>query len=721
MYYELALISVLVAGAYWGWFFVRSEAMRLYGTLQLVAAALSGLGLYGAKLDKPGLGIVGAVGVGAGVCLLIVGPLARAVGRRFAAGERFTAAQRMFDIAEVLAPGSGVDDEKALLGAMREIRDGNIEQAVEALTAAKHRAPDEARLAIDERIAMLYLAAYRWDEAIAHAEAHLFAAVPPREAGPSLRHALGIGPPVWVELLGAYGYTGDLDQAARMLARLEDACADRPDASIWIHRARLMFLALAGRVGAVQALVQRRRSPHMKPAARTYWVAVAHERHGEVAAAEAAYTKARAGSRGRPRALIEQAIARLPQARPVELGTTAHEVIARVEAAPPPTIEPRPRARGPIAPRIFIAAIAAVSIVVTLVFGSTSDYGVLMRAGALVRGLVADGEWWRLVSCIFVHVGFVHAAVNAIGLWLLGRLCEDLFGPWRASAVFAVAGIAGGVASFLAMPAGMSAGASGAVFGFAGAVFVELTLHRRRHRAAPVSQISVRPPGRTDWRGVWGTLAIVIVAQFAFDLLYPVSDQWAHGVGLATGAVLGVVLSPRARWTLLASRVIVAGFVAVACFAGVMVARTTLADSLSRAPQVRRQTALLSAMVPSSWLAEDDELYHPDHFLMLVGAQPQPLDELTKAEEARAKSLGFDQVTVATDRLIPLPPGWQASELVVSQPDPLDTRQQFRVVVATRGDAAASMYMPQTLAREAPAFFTRMLASVQSLPPHARP
>ena len=85
---------------------------------------------------------------------------------------------------------------------------------------------------------MLYLAAYRWDDAIAHAEAHLFGAMPParraraRGAPPvALRRALGIAPPVWVELLGAYGRTGDLDQAARMLARLEDVCAGRDDAA----------------------------------------------------------------------------------------------------------------------------------------------------------------------------------------------------------------------------------------------------------------------------------------------------------------------------------------------------------------------------------------------------------------------------------------------------------------------------------------------------------
>ena len=214
MYYELALISVVIAAGYWGVFFVRQPQTRVYGAMLAAAAGLAGLGLYGRKLeDAPAaLGLFGAIGIGAAACLLVLGPLVRAAARRFAAGERFTMAQRLLDIADVLAPGSGVAEEKALLVAMREISGGHIDQTIGALTAAKDRAPAEAKLAIDERIAMLYLAAYRWDDAIAHAEAHLFAAAPPR--GPNeivtpaiaLRRALGVAPPVGVELLGASGY-----------------------------------------------------------------------------------------------------------------------------------------------------------------------------------------------------------------------------------------------------------------------------------------------------------------------------------------------------------------------------------------------------------------------------------------------------------------------------------------------------------------------------------
>jgi hypothetical protein len=165
MYYELALISVIVAGAYWGWYFLSKQphGTLTFGLMQFSAALMCGLGLYAHRTDGARwMGVAGAIGLGAGTCILVVGPLVRALARRFAAAERLGIAGRLLDIADILAPGSGVADEKALIGAMKEIRDGHIEQTVDALTAAKDRAPADARLAIDERIAMLYLAAYRW-------------------------------------------------------------------------------------------------------------------------------------------------------------------------------------------------------------------------------------------------------------------------------------------------------------------------------------------------------------------------------------------------------------------------------------------------------------------------------------------------------------------------------------------------------------------------------
>ncbi len=729
MYYELALISVLVAGAYWGWFFVRTESLRTYGLMQLAAAALSGLGLLGRHYDDEALGIGGAIGVGAGACLLVLGPIARGLARRAAASERFGLAQRLLDVADVLAPGSGVGEEKALVGAMRELRDGNIERTVDALVAAKDRAPAEARLAIDERIAMLYLAAYRWDEAIAHAEAHLFDALPadrapspqqplrrvPEAAGRMsehrpLRAVLGVAPPVWVELLGAYGYKGDLDRAASMLARLEEACAGREDGQIWLHRGRMMFLALAGRVDAVQALVEPRRSRHMSPAARTYWIAVAHERRGDNAAAEAAYARARARSRGRPRVLIDQALARLENPQPIAVPRELSDVIARVEAAAPPEVAARPRTHGPVATRVLIALMIAVAAVIALVLGDASDLGVLVRAGAMARALVHDGEWWRLVSCMFVHIDGVHLLGNALMLWFLGRLAEELFGSWRTAAVFGLAGIAGAIASRYASTAGISAGASGAIFGLLGAVLVELTWQRKRHRAAWTSR-------------VWSILAIVAVAQIAIDFVEPMTDQWAHAGGLVAGALLGFVLSPHARWGRVAhhaARAIALALAGVVLAAGVLVAGTTTTDSLMRGPLKNFVVHDIGVTAPASWAIDHEGTLISQAGLVAIDLGRHDLDPAHAIEDRADHELKSQQpgerAETATDQLLALPPGWRGKELVHTVPDALEHHRRYRVLVAARGAPGGSIVarieLPETYARWAPELFLPLLASV---------
>jgi membrane associated rhomboid family serine protease len=719
MDYELALISVVVAAGYWGWFFTRRRphGTATFGVMCIIAAALSCLGLLGRHVDVPVLGIAGAVGVGAGACLLVLGPLARGLARWLAGKERYGAAQRLLDIADVLAPGSGVADEKAMLGAMREIRDGKIESTVGALEAAKHSAPAEARLAIDERIAMLYLAAYRWSDAIAHAEAHLFGAIPEAvddtgEAGVPLRRALGLAPPVWVELLGAYGRTGDLDRAATMLARLEDVAAGREDAAVWLHRARLMFLALAGRPDAVRTLVAPKRARHMSAAARTYWVAVAHEKRGDSDLAGAAYAKARGRSRGKPRDLIDEALARLADrsAMPAELGEVATQVIARVEAAPPPAIAPRRTQRGPWATNALTVSLVVVAIVIATAIGPSTDIGVLLRAGAMFRDYIDHGENWRLVSCIFIHIGGLHLILNTTGLWVLGRITEDMFGPARMLAIFAVAGIAGSTTSYLASGAA-SAGASGAVFGLLGAVFVEITWHRARYRQA--------------WkRGMWGGLVVVTLAQLGYGFLYPVVDQWAHGAGLAAGALIGALLSPHARWAKPArhlARGIAVAFVLAALAAGALVITTPVSDSFARLPHEVMMVRGVTVDVPTPWhiSRSDGEVFERDLFVLFrLDRIPGPIGPVLVAriqsEPDHVREYGFDQIDVASDGIVDLPPGWESRELVVSQVDPLGSRQEYRVVIAAKqidGETlVASVYLPESIARMAPDFVRGVLA-----------
>ncbi len=714
MYYELALISVVIAAGYWGVYFARIRMIRTYGLMQLAAALCAGLGLYHRREGGPAwLGVAGAIGVGTGSCLLLVGPLVRGLARRFASAERFGIAEKLLAVADVLAPGSGIFEEKQLLVAMREIRDGKIDQTLEALRAARVQATPEKRLAIDERIAMLYLTAYRWDEAIAYAEEHLFSLTAPSEVVPAtaLRRALGISPPVWVELLGAYGYRGNLERAARMLARLEEVCAGRDDAAMWIHRGRLVFLALAGRVVAVEALLTRQTSAHMSPGARAYWRAVAHEHHGDAPAARLAYAKARSKSRGRPRALIDDAIAHLDQAVPAELSPEILELVARVEAAPPPVVAVRERRRGPWLTRALTATMFVVAGVMLVALGDSTDLGVLVRSGAMVRGFIHAGEWWRLISCNFIHVGGLHLLINALGLWVLGKSCEEMFGPVRMLAIFGVAAVGGFVASFIASPVGISAGASGAIFGLLGAVFAELTLHKQHHRAA--------------WsRGLWGSLGVVALGQIGIDFMYAgVTDQYAHAGGLVTGALIGIVLSPHAKWrtaATVAARVIAAAFLAACGWAAVMVVRTPIEKSLGTPDHRIAIGTSLAIAAPAGWVFDGDSLHDPDGMIELrfaTSTATEPFAEFTAHEKARIQPQ-FDRIDISPDHVVPLPPGWQGSELAVSGEDAEGAggRQHYRLVIAgtqtASGYVLASIEVVDTMARAAPAFFTRQLASL---------
>ncbi len=115
----------------------------------------------------------------------------------------------------------------------------------------------------------------------------------------------------------------------------------------------------------------------------------------------------------------------------------------------------------------------------------------LRHFGANNAFLVLSGQWYRLVTATFVHIGVIHIATNMWCLWNLGLLGEPLLGPFGLAAVYLLTGVAGNLLSVawdvilahwfrqpLEFYAGMGAGASGAVFGIAGVLIVLLSNHK---------------------------------------------------------------------------------------------------------------------------------------------------------------------------------------------------------------------------------------------------
>src|SRR5215469_15675491 len=84
--------------------------------------------------------------------------------------------------------------------------------------------------------------------------------------------------------------------------------------------------------------------------------------------------------------------------------------------------------------------------------------------------LTYSGEYWRLVTAGFIHGGFMHIAFNMWCLWSLGQLSEKLFGTWITVGVYLLTGVGGALLSIFVHPLNAEVGASGAIFGIAGAI-----------------------------------------------------------------------------------------------------------------------------------------------------------------------------------------------------------------------------------------------------------
>jgi rhomboid protease GluP len=154
----------------------------------------------------------------------------------------------------------------------------------------------------------------------------------------------------------------------------------------------------------------------------------------------------------------------------------------------------------------------------------------LIQWGANSGRLTLAGEWWRLVTCMFLHIGILHIALNMWCLWSLGALAESLYGSWLYGAVYLISGIGGSLASIAWHPYGSSAGASGAIFGLAGALIAS---YRLGEFSAPSTVVG-------------GTLrSMLAFAGFNIVLgaISPSTDNAAHLGGLATGAILGALIA----------------------------------------------------------------------------------------------------------------------------------------------------------------------------------
>jgi len=102
--------------------------------------------------------------------------------------------------------------------------------------------------------------------------------------------------------------------------------------------------------------------------------------------------------------------------------------------------------------------------------GTTSSS--LTDDGGVSQHFIADGEYWRLLTAGFLHVGLFHLATNMLSLWILGSMLEPAFGRWRFGLIYLVSLLCGSFGALLMSPDNVTVGASGAIFGLLGAAAV---------------------------------------------------------------------------------------------------------------------------------------------------------------------------------------------------------------------------------------------------------
>ena len=193
----------------------------------------------------------------------------------------------------------------------------------------------------------------------------------------------------------------------------------------------------------------------------------------------------------------------------------------------------------------------------------------LIQWGANYGPRTTQGEWWRMFTCMFVHIGILHLLFNMIALWNVGGFMEQVLGHTGFLVLYLLAGLLGSMASVAWNPFAVSAGASGAIFGLYGGLLAFLARHRDRHQHAFLAAL------RTN------TLAF-LGYNVVFGFIIPGIDMAAHLGGLAGGFVCGFMLMPSFTLTShlgLRMRSILVGAVGLVLIVG-------LSDLLPRAEDV---------------------------------------------------------------------------------------------------------------------------------------
>ncbi|KGR75507.1 rhomboid family intramembrane serine protease [Ureibacillus sinduriensis] len=181
-----------------------------------------------------------------------------------------------------------------------------------------------------------------------------------------------------------------------------------------------------------------------------------------------------------------------------------------------------------------VSTIIAINFIVFIITMLPNIGDEIFYSGASVNYLIGDGQWWRIITSLFLHAGFMHVLFNMFSLFLFGPELEKIAGKMRFLTIYFLAGIFGNMATFV-LQDGLyaSVGASGAIYGIFGA-FAALVYYTRR--TMPQLKQVIMP---------------LIIISVIITFISPNINVTGHLGGLITGFLLGLsYFSPKniIRW-----------------------------------------------------------------------------------------------------------------------------------------------------------------------------
>lgn len=435
--------------------------------------------------------------------------------------QQFTTLLRLHTVLRYLHPIPNWEVQQALFQALAHEQRGEWEQARQLLSTLKD---DPSSPVAATAAAYYYRIDGQWEEALRWLEGYFYRK-PAERSSPGGAYSL----------MRIYGELGDLNQMWGTLERSWGGLASTGNLPV----ALLVACAFSGRPDLVEKLSGGALA--MFPAwGKALWRGVAHFAAGEATDAREWLDLSLAQAAPGYRPQIERRLAQPPVLATHALSDASRSTLGKAETLLR-QFEGLRRTRSRFAWATYSLIAFNVGVFLyTFTQGAESSLRVLLDLGALVPLLVIrDGEWWRLLTSMFLHGGLLHLTFNMLALNAVGPMVESTLGRLRYALVYFGAGLGAGafvtLLYQLRLLPGVTAGtlfvgASGAIMGVFGATAAILLRDWLRHRTPLARERLLQ-------------LALIFGLQLLFDLSGLMrTSLHAHLGGAILGLVLGLLL-----------------------------------------------------------------------------------------------------------------------------------------------------------------------------------